>query len=150
MTTQALLDVRYAKDACYFRLHPKPWIDSSRGARILYDAVCDLWIWSVGELACRRAKEVEEMKRLKTYLTALAWAAAMTAAFVVVILMAKACQGIDEMQRADEAAFRARKESNPDAIACRARGGIPVFGNGWSVAVTDVADCRPLPPAVPR
>lgn len=31
-----------AKHACYDRLHPKPWIDTSPGARTLYDAVCVL------------------------------------------------------------------------------------------------------------
>lgn len=32
-----------AKNACYWRLHPQPWTDTSKGARILYDAVCRLW-----------------------------------------------------------------------------------------------------------
>lgn len=32
-----------AKEATYYRLHPKPWIDKSHGARKLYDAVCELW-----------------------------------------------------------------------------------------------------------
>lgn len=45
-------DVCAAKDACYWRLHPRPWIDTSRGARILYDAVCDLWnAWIVNKEA---------------------------------------------------------------------------------------------------
>lgn len=36
--------VTQAKFACYDRLHPIPAIDSSPGARRLYDAVCDLWL----------------------------------------------------------------------------------------------------------
>lgn len=32
-----------AKNACYYRLHPKAHITTTRGARKLYDAVCELW-----------------------------------------------------------------------------------------------------------
>lgn len=38
------LTVTAAKTRCYERLHPLPHIDSSEGARILYDAVCELWM----------------------------------------------------------------------------------------------------------
>lgn len=40
-----------AKNRCYYRLHPKPWVDSSRGARQLYDAVCGLWSWTFSQAA---------------------------------------------------------------------------------------------------
>jgi hypothetical protein len=35
--------VDLAKNACYYRLHPQAFISTTRGARILYDAVCELW-----------------------------------------------------------------------------------------------------------
>lgn len=37
--------INAAKNACYWRLHPMAHIDTSRGARYLYDAVCDLWLF---------------------------------------------------------------------------------------------------------
>ena len=49
-----------AKDACYWRLHPEPWIDSSRGARLLYDAVCELWHHIHQEAASRPQEDEQE------------------------------------------------------------------------------------------
>lgn len=48
-----------AKDACYWRLHPEPSIDTSVGARRLYDAVCDLWNYN-GAVARARAAQIAE------------------------------------------------------------------------------------------
>lgn len=42
-----LSHVTQAKYACYDRLHPRVDVDSSRGARRLYDAVCELWVHAV-------------------------------------------------------------------------------------------------------
>lgn len=67
------------------------------------------------------------------------------AVFALILLGAKCNAGIDRMQREDEAAFVARRNSDPDATACRARGGIPVWGNGWSHGTGEVVDCKPLP-----
>lgn len=50
MTREHFRRIDQAKYACYDRLHPKPWIDTSRGARQLYDAVCFLWIWAAGAI----------------------------------------------------------------------------------------------------
>lgn len=66
-------------------------------------------------------------------------------AFGAIIVMGKACQGMDEMMRQDEATALARRNANPDAVACRQRGGIPVWGNGWNAGTETVVDCRPLP-----
>lgn len=46
-----------AKHACYDRLHPEPWISTSKGARILYDAVCLMWQLALARTYEERAKD---------------------------------------------------------------------------------------------
>ncbi len=64
------LDIDAAKHACYDRLHPMPHIDTSVGARRLYDAVCALWLFRAQEIN-REAdeRERESLRRGKRRLT---------------------------------------------------------------------------------
>lgn len=52
---------------------------------------------------------------------------------------------LDRQLQAAEVKMLDRRATNQDAKSCRARGGFPVWGNGFTVATTDLKDCKLLP-----
>lgn len=61
-----------------------------------------------------------------------------------VLLMAWFAAEVDRRQAEQNADLYRLRAENPDAVACRAAGGFPVWGNGWTAGATDIVRCEPL------
>ena len=75
------------------------------------------------------------------------WPAIAAAVLITVAalgLLFRVSNAFDRRERENYQEVLRLRDSNPDAKACRALGGFPVWGTGFGASTVDIVGCKPL------